>query len=536
MGISVEADRRRKSLRIFEATDAAAAIAMARDFQRSGEYDLFRGQTQRWPVVPTLMRLDEAAHDNAMRCLQMFFNWALSTQSVSSMVEADLANLMAVAQHYQLPTTLVDFSTDPAIAGFFATDTETKVSGESCIYCLKRAHVESQMQALAKAELERGVAQDELQIPTLIEVDVANLWRLQAQAGLFLHVPYTQAELQDGRLERWFSMACIVFPAGGSVSDPPRNRVYPDRKSPLEVLLDEFFQRKELDDARKLFEADGYTIIDGDTRLDPDTVGFFKPEVAAVLKLIDQGRQLDIFTNNQPPQRHQSWNVDSIGPWVEGKSERFGSKKELEAQLSFRRLDDLEDLDDHCIDRFRKYLTGHRSAREHVVRWSLVDEKTKKLLKLAKWIDFAWDGLRLLPFEDDALAIALGRTMAAFLWDSKRGSSSGDFVNEYFADRIVVELITDTKGESLAQVTELGLKYALRPDLERLLKPEWRYLAAELSLLLRVFGAPDYLTIFDRWHRLFAVEVFPMQVVLAAAEDRDWLVFNPLDVRRLQPH
>ncbi|WP_152900854.1 FRG domain-containing protein, partial [Pseudomonas aeruginosa] len=46
--------------------------------------------------------------------------------------------LLAVLQHYGFPTTYIDFTTEPAVAGFFASDTKVQPEGpgNSVIYCL----------------------------------------------------------------------------------------------------------------------------------------------------------------------------------------------------------------------------------------------------------------------------------------------------------------------------------------------------------------------------------------------------------------
>ena len=41
------------------------AVALAERFRDEGRYDLFRGQRENWPVVPTFARLDEAGQDDA---------------------------------------------------------------------------------------------------------------------------------------------------------------------------------------------------------------------------------------------------------------------------------------------------------------------------------------------------------------------------------------------------------------------------------------------------------------------------------------
>jgi hypothetical protein len=47
--------------------------------------------------------------------------------------------MLAIAQHYGLPTNLVDFTTNPRVAAFFATHEAPRPTAEkdsSCIICL----------------------------------------------------------------------------------------------------------------------------------------------------------------------------------------------------------------------------------------------------------------------------------------------------------------------------------------------------------------------------------------------------------------
>ena len=99
-------------MRMLRAKNAVAAIAMARAFQRSSQYDLFHGQLRPRPIVPTMMRREGPPLNEARQRLRSFVNWACTAEAVASMIGGtlDLQAVMAVAQHYGLPTSLVDFS------------------------------------------------------------------------------------------------------------------------------------------------------------------------------------------------------------------------------------------------------------------------------------------------------------------------------------------------------------------------------------------------------------------------------------------
>jgi hypothetical protein len=69
----------------------------------------------------------------------MFIRWAQRTAALKYLVEQGeyVHDFFAILQHYGIPTYYIDFSTDPAVAGFFSADTTTPpADGHSVIYCL----------------------------------------------------------------------------------------------------------------------------------------------------------------------------------------------------------------------------------------------------------------------------------------------------------------------------------------------------------------------------------------------------------------
>ena len=66
--------------------------------------------------------------------------------------------------------------------------------------------------------------------------DVNNLWRLQAQRGVFLFCNFNY--------DMDFPLDKIIFPYTGYPSYPTRKIVYPSDKSALELLLDQYVDIK----------------------------------------------------------------------------------------------------------------------------------------------------------------------------------------------------------------------------------------------------------------------------------------------------
>ena len=206
------------------------AVELAQAFKAQGRYNWFRGQVRDWPPVSSLHRLyrdgDEAAKERVSTRYGLFGKWLSKNPPLSYLLsEENINQFFAVAQHYGIPTHYIDFTTDPAVAGFFAADTKTPpTDGMSCIYCLDMEDLLDFAESM-KATGERDGASIEA-----IELDVTNLWRLQAQQGVFLFSEYN-----------WdidYPMDRIVFPYTGYPSYPSQDYIYPKEKSALEHLLD----------------------------------------------------------------------------------------------------------------------------------------------------------------------------------------------------------------------------------------------------------------------------------------------------------
>src|ERR1035441_4262176 len=83
---------------------------------------IFRGQTDDWPLQPKLFR---NFHDaNKLRELECWFMqefWHRCFYLLPSHPE-DQYDVMSLAQHYGLPTRLLDWSSNPLMALFFAVE------------------------------------------------------------------------------------------------------------------------------------------------------------------------------------------------------------------------------------------------------------------------------------------------------------------------------------------------------------------------------------------------------------------------------
>lgn len=537
-----------KILRVESIDDA---VRYARQCQVEGEFDLFRGQVRRRPLVPSLLRLDPEAGREAAARMQRFLHWVESTSMVQQMLP-DLPSCIAVAQHYGLPTRLLDVTREPRIAGFFASHAASppEQSVESCIFCFHSGRFEQAMAKLRADAIAAGFEEDHVELPFLLDIDVQNLWRLQAQHGAFLVVPMPIENREECLIEHMLDATCLVFPYTGPLGGVEERWVYPDRKSALEVLLDEFFERDALAEHQAEMRAAGATIIDAAkaqemvSEIDLAELGFRK-EVVDILNLKQQDRGAAIFRGAEVPPPHETWlDPGNIGPWLAAGAETFhDAYTEQEFVLRAGRTAKLDALEVACVERVRKALASGKILRKRTVRWRLEDVAGAEIAApkfdgephdperatAGRWIELAWDGMRALPYSDEELAIAIGRIAAGLAWIG-RGKSPWE---ENF---LAIELVTETGGDPVTRLPEAAFREALRSDLWLLLDPEWHHLIDNPSLLIMAVPAPQLLFDFETWRRLFAAYLIPSQVMMCAQGRSDWAIYNPLLLKGIRQH
>jgi len=227
---------------IIELKNVQEAVNLARTFKEQGKYVFFRGQfNSTWNVVSSLARWQhlEKDEDNYNRRIMRFYEFCKKTAELAYLCEKEhVDELVAIMQHYGIPTHYIDFTRDPSIAAFFASDGENAVSGQySSIVCLEQKDIDIIDQISREVNIVGNLQSPE---NSLLEIEVTHLWRLQAQQGIFLFMPFSNFEESYS-----YALDRIVFPTAGIVQSPLRNEIYPSRKSPLESLLDHYFDNEQ---------------------------------------------------------------------------------------------------------------------------------------------------------------------------------------------------------------------------------------------------------------------------------------------------
>jgi hypothetical protein len=457
-------------------------VALAQELQKAGQCDWFRGQIQPHPTLsPSFNRLSEAGREAARLQISRFVDWLKDTPGVEDLA-ANIDKAIAVAQHYQMPTTFLDFTSNPLIAGFFAADGSPPPEGEeSCIICLNLAEAQ---RLWADAEsIEPGTG------PQALEIDVANLWRLESQYGRFVWCPISD-------LDAIYPLDRIIFPYTGP-SVISRDAVYPLKQSPLELLLNQYFQLE--------------TIRTGMSNLTSalacSGVGFRRVDAG------DEPTEDDFFEASPPDM--DSW-PDFVSGWVAMPRESIAeidSRKSL--PLTIDRATELRSLAEDLKCQAEMAL-GNLVQPPKSIRWNIARNETDVSSALFEsTLDRLWLGMSRHPYPVEELAAAIGASLSLIIAD-RQDPEHGRAAARVLGDAIQVEIGGfEENVHSRGWMNGHSLRWALRDDFERYLRPEKRVqvMSDSFELLMasrRLRNSYD----FDRLRTVFARELIPSQIVL----------------------
>ena len=125
--------------KIYRVNSPQEALDLANKFKKQGRFNLFRGQNEDWPLIPSIHRLSPQNREKARQRSWMLMDYLYSIPE--TVKYADSANLtLGIAQHYGIPTDFVDFTRAPEIALFFATHSKKELSGKNgVIICINKS-------------------------------------------------------------------------------------------------------------------------------------------------------------------------------------------------------------------------------------------------------------------------------------------------------------------------------------------------------------------------------------------------------------
>ena len=487
-------------MKVYRARDVEEAVQMAEEFRVEGKYDWFRGQSNaNWHPSTTLYRAIASGDGDYLKSYQQrignFVHWARETPQARHLADpANRDQLFAVLQHYGIPTHYLDFSTDPSVAGFFAShgSREEGDLAESVIFCVDSLDLLGAYETLHSVD---GYAEHELE---KVVVDVENLWRLQSQRGQFIYTNHNWYDV--------YPPDRIVFPWTGAAAFPSRDVIYPISKSPLEQVLDEYFESESLSEGR-----------------------------AFLMQMVAEGKMRYAKWESPPEAYRKSffgsdlvrlpdWSREALSRWITNPSERADSLIEraltfdVPAQVSREQL-------------ARKLSSGLRSAlgAEPNLRSSQVRLNVKNYdLAFNQTLSSAWDSVRWLPFEDSSVCAMVEKLVEywcipgrnSFDWHERVTASQA-----WLRDPFEIEFEFDNGSSSRAFVPESEFLAAIAPSWRSNFLGDTR--ALSLTTVLQASYDPSLVFDFTSFAHLFCKYVVPSQI----ANERSLVLCNPARVK-----
>lgn len=430
-----------------------------------------------------------------------FVGWA---RSITPLRDADETQLMAIAQHYGIPTPLIDFSMDVDVAAYFATHREDQKPGEmACIVCLPEEENIHLINSTGCANYKSKMgASPPYPMCQVVNLHVPDLWRLQAQAGLFL-------ELHLNGVERIFPPDRILFPFSEPWSAISTDRIYPNDRSSLEVLLDEYFERERREVGRanmmSIVERSAGRIVYHEIEEDPEGMCASQARVAHVRR----------------------WMPEEIIAWTKLPDERWASFSPdntllLEVEFAVPNAERFARLKETFLDSF----LAHPVWRKTIVRFQVRDPAGILPLEALEKINVQCtrivNGIRSLPYTDDQIGTCLARIASwletaalteGFIWTDFHGS-----IARILPNALQIEFVGEADFYARAYVPIPVLIDYLRPQIVELLDrdlPDWR---SDLRMVLLFYRDPQTLFSFADLVQLFADYIIPCQAWRASPE------------------
>ena len=467
------------------------AVSLALELKALGKFDLFRGQRKNFDIVPTILR-DGVDQEYAREQLEDFAVWVHGTPELESL-HNNFNAILAVAQHYGMKTPLLDFTYNPEVAGFFASS-NGEIGDFGSIICLNREEfTKSWLEINKKSVSDLGIG-----LAEIVEIDVKNLWRLQAQEGAFLrcHVDHEFLEMHS-------SMLHISFPQTGEKSNIIEEKIYPKEKSHLEVLLDHYFLIDSYSDRfERMQELFGNVINLQDE-------GLVEKEIAS------------FFIDGIIPEPHKSWKMESIEQWLIEPDERLDSfiTKEinLKIPLNYSKTK-LEPL----IYSFVLKTLERFNRNKYLIEWKARSQKDELLFldgdgihfkkdeftefEISEMINSIYFGMRSLPYTNSHIATTISRYINMVVHG----------VYEVMKKPFGIEFEGgNIRGRGFCE--ESKIPEAIRDDIYTLINPQRLNDSNKLHIRDLVFVSSNVKScyVFDNFVEIFVSDILPSVAVVA---------------------
>ena len=486
---------------IHKAKSMKEALELANKFKEDGTYDLFRGQALGdWKVISSFCRISIDLKEQHIEKITKFYSFCKNNDLLRIYIASNQGNdFIAIAQHYGFGTNFVDFTSCPEIAMYFAThDMCCEIGKESVIVCLNKREFEHEVNNGFSHFL---LTKHNLPIPSIIEADLTNLWRLKAQKGCFLKLPFTNYDRNIYDFDR------IYFPYSEPFNGILESDIYPERKSPIEIELDKFFMDMRMIENTKIINEIMKNIPNAAT-ITIDT----KPSVA---------EYNIIFKDFSTLQKHYSWEaIDS--KWDEEKQIKWKYQTNRDQiQVDVQKL---INSDSAYFNQLVNMIAKHRNT---LINIEIINVKNLNP-KISEKLKIMYDGMDVLPYSNVQIAGAIRELLNIEL-----------HFNEI--DKVEVEFNERSNGKGYytrSFIFEQDYQYLLREDILEYINSEYLYfhyknensedIKKDISKSTIGLGCDIRLiSDFNKFIDLFAIRIIPFQIYL----NRNPILFNPIKIK-----
>jgi len=479
---------------IFRVNNLGEALNLARQFNSTGQYNLFRGQGQNWKVKSTLARLNKSDFEKGIEKLKRLHYYLQTHQPLEKFV-SEVNWFYAVAQHYGMPTNYIDFTRSVDVAAFFATNSPSNKIGEDCvIVCLQENNFNDFLKFTNSIYVKDNVV-----APYIAKPNVDNLWRLQAQQGCFVFTPYENFEF-------YYDFDKIIFPFSEPYQEILKENIYPERKSELEILLDHFFNSEKRIEGQKRFNE------------------FIRENKIPSYELPKTSFN-DLLKSDSI---HYSWKSILFNEWT------YKIDKELNNSIDINKIEihfDLNEIIYSQIEEVVKELSNSfinkAIDRNSSLKFEIIAKPklSKRLLRIiSNSCSRIWDGTRNLPFSTAEIHRIIAKYICLEIYEDKL-----DKIPSLSSEELLgLELVNEYGSITRCYASPSKIISSFRDDLDEILINE---LSDNISAeILFQVNKPDLLFDFSRLLELFKDELIPYQVLYNSETKNPVIFFTPTQI------
>lgn len=476
--------------KVLRANNLAEALKIAEKLKTNENYNLFRGQGQDWKVRSTLGRLSPKEVEKAQKKIERLHFFFQSSPTLKKYI-SDIDCFFAIAQHYGIPTSYIDFTTSIQVAAYFATNSKSNIVGEDCsIICVSEKNLKNILE-FSKSIFER----DKVIPPYIVKIKVENLWRLQSQQGCFLFSPYSDFE--------WlYDFDKIVFPYSEQFNGITKDEIYPQRKCELEILLDHYFSTEK-------------------RILGQERMRRFAEETKTQIMTMSPVDFTKVIKQNSP---HLSWSSSEFSKWEFPLKEEWvrSSSTLIKLQLSLK--DSITTQLELMIDELFKYFEANRITRNQSLRFE-IQSKPKLTKKLSKIISRSctriWDGTRNLPYSNKDIFAILSKYVCLEILEDKL-----HYTPSLFDEELILLEFTNKYGSiTRCKAPQIKMEACFRDDLKNILiAPLTETISSKILLHINI---PQILFEFDKLVQFFKEELVAYQVLHNSENENPVIFYTP---------